>query len=919
MMKRLVIGILAHVDAGKTTLSESILYICGKLKKMGRVDKKDSFLDNYVLERERGITIFSKQAVFEYGGVSFTLLDTPGHVDFSAEAERTLSVLDAAVLVISGPEGVQAHTRTLWRLLKNYDIPVFVFVNKTDRDFNRQLALENIRRELSVYCTDMSGLNDSRRNSVLEETAMCREDVMDEFLSTQDISDESLIDLIGTRNLFPVCFGSALKAEGVETLLDLIAGFAPGQYENEAFSARVFKIGRDNDGNRLTYMKITGGVLSNRDTVGYYPKDRAAGSENNGMITEKITQIRIYAGEKYETVSKAEQGMIVAAMGLTETFPGQNIGETSAETAPELIPVMTYRVVESDMTRLRSIMQKLKILEEEEPTLHVYWDEELKELCIRIMGEIQLEIIRYQLKERFGEDVVFDKGSVLYKETISAPVIGVGHFEPLRHYAEVQLLIEPAEEGSGITSASICSTNELDLNWQRLINTHIFEKEHKGVLTGAPLTDVRITIAAGRAHLKHTEGGDFRQATYRAIRQGLMQARSVLLEPWYEFTLTVPQDSVGRAMTDIERMHGKFTREPDICGDMTVLKGRAPVSEIQGYVKDVSAYTRGRGALSLCHDGYHPCHNAEEVIAAKSYDPDADLRNPSSSVFCAHGAGFVVPWDEVDAYKHISCELSIEDGKTGLIRRENDRDAYYAGEFKKPADTGERWMGIDEVDAIIERTAYSNRKNTIKNPYRKHRREDLYGTVNSSGAGNPSGAGSASGNGNPSGGGKSRKPSDKEKFLLVDGYNIIFAWDELKELAAVNLDAAREKLNDILSDYRASSDNGLIVVYDAYRVAGHVEECISLGNIKVIFTKEAETADRFIERFAHTKASLYDITVATSDGLEQIIIRGAGCKLMTAADLHADVERNRNQLREKYMSPPFDSAGTLIGDILKKQ
>ncbi|MBR4724676.1 MAG: NYN domain-containing protein [Lachnospiraceae bacterium] len=903
MMKRLVIGILAHVDAGKTTLSESILYTCGRLKRMGRVDKKDSFLDNYVLERERGITIFSKQAVFEYGDVSFTLLDTPGHVDFSAEAERTLSVLDAAILVISGPEGVQAHTRTLWRLLKNYDIPVFIFVNKTDRDVNKQLALENIRRELSGFCTDMSGINDSRRNSVLEEIAMCREDVMEEFLSSQDIRDESITDLVGTRGLFPVCFGSALKAEGVEDLLGLVAHYTPGQFTSETFSARVYKIGRDNDGNRLTYMKITGGELSNRDIVEYYPREGNAGQEEIPKTAEKVTQIRIYAGGKYETVNKAEQGMIVAVTGLTETFPGQVIGEDTGEVSPELIPVMTYRVVENDKVRLRSLMQKLKILEEEEPTLHVYWDEELKELCIRIMGEIQLEIIRYQLKERFGEDVVFDKGSVLYKETVSAPVIGVGHFEPLRHYAEVQLLIEPAEEGSGITSASVCSTNELELNWQRLINTHIYEKEHKGVLTGAPLTDVRITIVAGRAHLKHTEGGDFRQATYRAIRQGLMQAESVLLEPWYEFTLIVPGESVGRAMTDIERMYGKITDEPDMIGEMTVLKGRAPVSEIQGYVKDVSAYTKGRGVLTLCHGGYHPCHNAEEVIAAKNYDPDADLRNPASSVFCAHGAGFVVPWDEVDRYKHISCELSIAEGKARLIRRDNDRDIYYAEERKNTQDQGERWMGVDEVDAIIERTAYSNRKNTIKNPYRKHRRDDAMQAA----SGNTSG---------PSG---TKKASDKEKYLLVDGYNIIFAWDELKELASVNLDGARERLNEILSDYRAMKDTELIVVYDAYRVAGHAEECITLNNIKVIYTKEAETADRFIERFAHTKASLYDITVATSDGLEQIIIRGAGCKLMTAADLHADVERDRNMLRERYMSPPFDNASTKLGDIIKDQ
>ncbi|MCR5322335.1 MAG: TetM/TetW/TetO/TetS family tetracycline resistance ribosomal protection protein [Lachnospiraceae bacterium] len=946
MQKRLVIGILAHVDAGKTTLSESILYTSGKIKKLGRVDKKDAFLDNYTLERERGITIFSKQAVFEYGGVSFTLVDTPGHVDFSAETERTLSVLDAAILVISGPEGVQAHTRTLWRLLKNYDIPVFIFVNKTDRDVNRTLVLENIKRELSGVCVDMSGIDDSRRGQILEEIAMCREDVMDEFLTTGNIYDEMIIDLVGTRELFPTCFGSALKCEGVDKLLGLLSRFCPVGYENDEknaqkngkFSARVFKIGRDSDQNRLTFMKITGGSVANREVVEYFSDSvqndtednksessknsqttasvpqaaRMNAKENGCKLTEKITQLRVYSGEKYEAVDRAEQGMIVAVLGLTATYPGQAIGEEDNEYLPELIPVMTYRVVENDPIKLRSILQKLKLLEEEEPTLHVYWDEELKELCIRIMGEIQLEIVKYQLLERFGEKIEFDKGSVLYKETVGAPVIGVGHFEPLRHYAEVQLLIEPAPEGSGISSASACSTNDLELNWQRLINTHIYEKEHKGVLTGAALTDVKITIVAGRAHLKHTEGGDFRQATYRAIRQGLMKAENVLLEPWYDFTLYVPQGMVGRAMTDVERMSGRFTSDPELSGEMMILRGKAPVSEMQGYIKDVSAYTKGLGTLSLSHGGYMPCHNAAEVIAAKGYDPEADLKNPSSSVFCAHGAGFAVPWDEVDRYKHISCELDLSGSQKRIIRKDNDNDPYISENDNRTSGTEERWMGVDEVDAIIERTAYSNRKISIKNPYRKHRKKDIFDTL----PGN-SGSGALDQSGKSQK--KNGKTTEKEKYLLVDGYNIIFAWDELKSLADRTLDGAREALNEILSNYRARKNTELIVVYDAYRVAGHPEEFFKYHNITVVYTKEAETADKFIERFAHTKAAMYDITVATSDGLEQIIIRGAGCKLMTARDLHEDVERDRKVLRDQYMSAPFASAGTLIGDVLKKQ
>lgn len=929
----LCVGILAHVDAGKTTLSEAILYKCDVIRQPGRVDKKDAFLDNNELERERGITIYSKQAVFERGNVSFTLIDTPGHVDFSTEAERALSVLDSAVLVISGTDGVQAHTRTLWKLLKTYDVPTFIFVNKMDREgCDRQKLQQELEAQLSENCVDFTGGLDEELS---ERTALCDEELMERYLETGCLDTGDIRDLIGRRLLFPCLYGSALKIEGVDELLDCLAEYMPRACEETAFAARVFKISRDRDGGRLTHMKITGGVLKNRDLITYMPAMQAADSRSDvspaedpdvsnntsdTLLNEKVTQIRIYSGDKFSAVDEAVQGMVVSVIGLTGTYAGQALGNAEVLFAPKLVPVMTYRVVMNDRSRLLGLIPKLRILEEEDPSLAVIWNPEVRELQIRVMGDIRLEVIKRNLRDRFGEDVDFDRGSVLYKETVSAPVLGVGHFEPLRHYAEAQLLIEPAERGNGIGAESRVSVNDLELNWQRLIMTHIFEREHRGVLTGATLTDVNIVLVAGRSHLKHTEGGDFRQATYRAIRQGLMRAREqglcVLLEPYYELTIEVPRSCCGRAMTDIEKRFGRITSQYEVgTNDMVGLTGVAPALTMQGYVKEVSSYTKGLGSLYCTFYGYLPCHNTDEITAASGYDPESDLRNPASSVFCAHGAGFVVDWRDVDSYKHLDW-----DPDTGAVRSDDYSDQTGAVNYVSHAGAaGPVSLGNDEIDAIIERTAHANRReNTYRNPFRKHRSGKTPEGGMRPGDGSYPAAGSSDRDGRTSIAKNRDTGRGKEKYLLVDGYNIIFAWQELKELADVNVDGARERLNEILCNYRARNDINLIVVYDAYRVAGHPTEYYRHHNINVVYTKEAETADRFIERFAHENAKQYDITVATSDGLEQIIIRGAGCKLMTARDLYEDIRRIKNELHDMYMNGPSAEVGTRLGTLIDK-
>lgn len=867
-MKQLTLGILAHVDAGKTTLSEAMLYLSGAIRKAGRVDNRDAFLDTYELERERGITIFSKQAVFAYDDLKITLLDTPGHVDFSAEMERTLQVLDAAVLVIGASDGVQGHTVTLWKLLKRYQVPVFLFVNKMDQQGTDQDVL---MREL---CDRLGGgltnFSEENKNTLLEELAMCDEELLNCFLEKGDISEELIRKAIAQRKVFPCFFGSALKLFGVRELMEGIVRYMPISGYPKEFGARVFKITRDNQGNRLTHMKITGGFLKARDV----------------LKTEKVNQIRIYSGEKFDAVNEACAGQVCAVTGLLHTFPGQGFGLEKTVDRHMLEPVLSYCIYLPEGCDPAAFLPKLMQLQEEDPTLQVVWDEELKEIHAKVMGEVQIEILKHMIRERFGIEVSFGTGRIVYKETIADRVEGVGHFEPLRHYAEVHLLLEPAEPGSGLLFAADCSEDILARNWQRLILTHLEEKEHRGVLTGSPITDMKITLVSGRAHLKHTEGGDFRQATYRAVRQGLMEASGVLLEPVYEFRLEIPEEMIGRAMTDMEKLHGSFTLKERV-GGVAVLTGTAPVVTIQDYQKEVTAYTRGHGRLSLSLKGYVPCHNAEEVIAKRHYDPESDLKNPTGSVFCAHGAGFVVPWNQVKDYMHLESCFAGDRECVMQTAFEEELERRKQAAVKRQENTGERgemFIGTDEIDAIIGRTARSNSRSEFSGKREGWQREKKAG-------------------GNTAKASETRiykgQPK-KEKYLLVDGYNVIFAWEDLKELAGVNLDGARGKLLDILCNYQAIKGYHLMAVFDAYKLKGHGEEIMDYHNIQVVYTKEAETADRFIEKFAHENAGKYDVTVVTSDGLEQIIIVGTGCQLVSSREFRTEVELASKQVLEDY-------------------
>ena len=867
-MKQLTLGILAHVDAGKTTLSEAMLYLSGAIRKAGRVDNRDAFLDTYELERERGITIFSKQAVFAYDDLKITLLDTPGHVDFSAEMERTLQVLDAAVLVIGASDGIQGHTVTLWKLLKRYQVPVFLFVNKMDQQGTDQDVL---MREL---CDRLGGgltnFSEENKNTLLEELAMCDEELLNCFLEKGDISEELIRKAIAQRKVFPCFFGSALKLFGVRELMEGIVRYMPISGYPKEFGARVFKITRDNQGNRLTHMKITGGCLKARDV----------------LKTEKVNQIRIYSGEKFDAVNEACAGQVCAVTGLLHTFPGQGFGLEKTVDRHMLEPVLSYCIYLPEGCDPAAFLPKLMQLQEEDPTLQVVWDEELKEIHAKVMGEVQIEILKHMIRERFGIEVGFGTGRIVYKETIADRVEGVGHFEPLRHYAEVHLLLEPAEPGSGLLFAADCSEDILARNWQRLILTHLEEKEHRGVLTGSPITDMKITLVSGRAHLKHTEGGDFRQATYRAVRQGLMEASGVLLEPVYEFRLEIPEEMIGRAMTDMEKLHGSFTLKERV-GGVAVLTGTAPVVTIQDYQKEVTAYTRGHGRLSLSLKGYVPCHNAEEVIAKRHYDPESDLKNPTGSVFCAHGAGFVVPWNQVKDYMHLESCFAGDRECVMQTAFEEELERRKQAAVKRQENTGERgemFIGTDEIDAIIGRTARSNSRSEFSGKREGWQREKKAG-------------------GNTAKASETRiykgQPK-KEKYLLVDGYNVIFAWEDLKELAGVNLDGARGKLLDILCNYQAIKGYHLMAVFDAYKLKGHGEEIMDYHNIQMVYTKEAETADRFIEKFAHENAGKYDVTVVTSDGLEQIIIVGAGCQLVSSREFRTEVELASKQVLEDY-------------------
>ena len=881
-MKQLTLGILAHVDAGKTTLSEALLFTAGAIRKAGRVDKKDAFLDNYELERERGITIFSKQAVFSYEDLRITLLDTPGHVDFSTEMERTLQVLDAAVLLISAADGVQSHTRTLWKLLESYQVPVFLFVNKMDQPgADQEKILAGIQNQLSGNCVDFTPLVgaaateskgaalETDMQEAMEAVAICDEELLNSFLTDGRISQEQLREKIAERKVFPCLFGSALRLQGIEALLSAIAAYAPEKTYLEAFGARVFKVTRDSQGSRLTHMKITGGTLK--------AKMELTCAEDK---TEKVNQIRVYSGERFEAVNEAAAGSVCAVTGLLGTMAGQGLGMEKNLESPFLTPVLSYCLLLPEGTDPMAVMPKLKELEEEDPALSFTWEEELKEIHVHVMGEVQMEILKVLIRERFGLEIAFGKGRIVYKETIADTVEGVGHFEPLRHYAEVHLLLEPGEPGSGLQFEADCSEDILARNWQRLILTHLEEKQHRGVLTGSAITDMKITLVSGRAHQKHTEGGDFRKATYRAVRQGLMEAMSVLLEPYYEFRLEIPEEMTGRAMTDMEKLFADFTLAERAEG-RCVLTGCAPVETMRDYQKEVYAYTRGQGSLTVRLKGYMPCHNADEVIEERHYDPEADLRNPAGSVFCSHGAGFVVPWNQVKEYMHVeSCfagdRKAIEESAF-QEELEKRKEAARKREENRSASGGEYFLGTDEIDAILQQATGAGRGLEKKKEgwQRQSRSTDTRQATTRVYQGQPK----------------------KEEYLLVDGYNVIFAWEELSALSKVTLDGARGRLLDILCDYQAMKGCRLIVVFDAYRLKGHPEEAYAYHNIYVVYTKEAETADRYIERFAHDNSKKYQITVATSDGLEQIIIRGEGCRLLSSRDLQADVERQKEQTR----------------------
>jgi len=869
-MKKLVIGILAHVDAGKTTMSEAMLYAGGTISSVGRVDHKDTFLDTDAMEKERGITIFSKQARFFWKDMDITLLDTPGHVDFSSEMERTLQVLDYAILVINGTDGVQGHTETLWKLLKRYEIPTFIFVNKMDlvHDDKNDILMK-LKKRLEDEIVDFSDEAWQEKDVIHEEIAMCNETALEEFMENGEVSFETLCNMVKERCLFPCLFGSALKNDGIEAFLDTMKRYTITKKYKDSFSARVFKIARDKHDERLTYLKITGGSLKVKDVL----------SDKDNTWEEKVNQIRLYSGEKFDTVNEVCAGEVCAVTGLTKTYPGEGLGEEKEKNLPVLEPVLTYRVMLEPEDNASVVYRDIKVLAEEDPQIHIVWNDKLGEIYMQLMGEVQMEIIRSVVYERFGYHISFDDGRMVYKETIKNTVEGVGHFEPLRHYAEVHLLLEPGETGSGMQFFMDCSEDELDKNWQRLIYTHLEEKEHLGVLTGFPITDMKITIIAGRAHNKHTEGGDFRQATYRAIRQGLKMAESVVLEPYYEFCLELPAEHLGRAMMDIQRMNGEFDA-PDQNDETAILKGKAPVACMRGYIREVTSYTHGKGKLDLELLGYFPCHNQEEVVETIGYDSETDLENPTSSVFCAHGAGFIVPWNEVYDYMHVESplnrqtelpEISLQAKRPSektLERQEADLQEIMKREFgdkkKRFDDYGNVYYSQEERKTLCPASA-------PKNPGdQKYQKEP--------------------------------KPVKKqEEYLLVDGYNIIFSWEELNELAKDSLDGARMKLMEELCNYQGYTKQHVIVVFDAYKVKGNPGSVEKYHNIHVVFTKEAETADMYIEKVTHEIGKKHKVTVATSDGLEQVIIMQQGALRLSAKDLEKQIQWTKKQM-EMYLT-----------------
>jgi small GTP-binding protein len=897
-MRNLNIGLLAHVDAGKTTLSENILYTSGAIRNLGRVDHKDTYLDNYAMEKERGITIFSKQARFTYGDLNITLLDTPGHADFSSEMERVLSVLDLAVLIVSAPEGIQSHTRTLWKLLEHYEVPTVIFVNKMDMEgTGKEKTLTEIRENLSKRCVELTNDNGVVNDNAIEEISSADEELIEEYLESGTLSKESIKSAIERRLAFPVWFGSALKSEGINELLSGIEEYAPEPfYDEDEFGARVFKITRSASGERLTHLKITGGRLKARMVI----------TESND---EKIDQIRIYSGEKYETVGEAEAGTVVAVTGLSKTYSGQGLGSEKEKILPELTPVLRYKIVLEPTENPLLLYGKIKALEEEYPELSFAWNERHKEIFVNVNGEIQLQVLKAIVKERFDADISFGAGSIVYKETIRDKAYGIGHFEPLRHYAEVQLLLEPGEPGSGIEFASACSVDDLDKNWQRLIETHVMEAIHPGTLTGSEVTDIRVVLMTGRAHPKHTEGGDFRQATYRAIRNALRRAsamgKAVLLEPVYRFNMTLPSKFIGRAMTDIDRLQGK-AEPPELTGDgnTAVLKGTAPVSTFWEYTKELTAYTAGEGFMSLELAGFEPCHNQDEVVSKRGYDPEADLRRPTGSVFCAHGAGFQVPWDEVADYAHMPCPLdkkTLEEMGEELTIGSQGTDTDFVRRESQTGSHAEKFISIEEIDAIFA-------------SQRRNRKEDAVSRrkIYKRGKGSENYKGSKTVSANSDNGYNKPGKAPLPKCLFVDGYNMIHAWDELKVLADNNIHGARERLIDICSEYQGMVGGELILVFDAYMAPGSLGSMKKMKNIYVVYTKEAETADQYIEQATKKKAKDYNVTVATSDNIVQLIVMSEGALRMSAREFETEIERARKRLREDYLNKDNKLGNTII-------
>lgn len=854
-MKKIVVGILAHVDSGKTTLSEAMLYCSGNISKLGRVDHKNSFLDTFALERNRGITIFSKQAVLNFDDTQFTLLDTPGHVDFSAETERTLQVLDYAILVISGTDGVQSHTQTLWKLLAKYNVPCFIFVNKMDLDgADKQTVMAQLKSKLSGGCVDFGCENQS---DFFENIALCDENLLNKYYENDSFSKEEIISAIKMRKIFPCLFGSALKLTGVDEFLQCLNEYScMPQYKNE-FAGKVYKISEDNQGMRLTFLKVTGGSLKVKEVL----------KSNKNTNAEKVNQIRIYSGEKFSTINEATPGTVCAVTGITFTQSGDGLGTEKNTGLPALEPVLTYMVKYPDNVDAHIMLEKLKILENEDPQLKVVWNERLGEIQIQLMGDIQLEVLQSLILQRFGIDVTFGKGNIIYKETIADTVEGIGHFEPLRHYAEVHLIMKPGKRDSGIVFKTDCKEDLLDKNWQRLILTHLYEKTHIGVLTGSPITDMEITLASGKAHPKHTEGGDFRQATYRAVRQGLRTAKSILLEPVYEFTLEVPSENIGRAMTDIQRMSGTFN-QPQAHGEFAVITGTAPVATMCDYTREVVQYTHGKGKLACSLKGYEPCHNADEIIADTGYDCDSDADNICDSVFCSHGAGYTVKWNEVKSHMHLPSALPtpkeeyVEVKEKSFARYKNQKDIFALDK---------------ELMEIFERTY-----GPIKNPHHAV---------------------------NPTYFGETKKPQDKkyvskklpkyqgEEYLLVDGYNVIFAWEHLRDLSKDNIDGARNALVNILCNYQGYKKCKVIVVFDAYKVKGNTREIERVNNIDIVYTKEAETADMYIEKVSHTLAKNHKVRVVTSDCLEQLIILGNGALRVSSKEFLYEIKQAEEEIQ----------------------